>query len=98
MHAEPEETVTIAGKFCESGDILAEDVSLPRLRTKELIAIPAAGAYQLAMESNYNLSLRPEVIMVENGNSFTIRRRQIYEDLTRLDVTQGVDSLINTLD
>jgi len=98
MHAEPEETVTIAGKFCESGDILAEDVSLPRLRTNELIAIPAAGAYQLAMESNYNLSLRPEVIMVENGNSFTIRRRQIYEDLTRLDVTHGVDSLINTQD
>ena len=98
MHAEPEETVTIAGKFCESGDILAEDVSLPRLRTNELIAIPAAGAYQLAMESNYNLSLRPEVIMVENGNSFTIRRRQIYEDLTRLDVTHGVDSLINTRD
>ena len=50
------ETVTIAGKFCESGDILIRDIELPRLDPGDLLAIPMAGVYTLAMSSNYNLA------------------------------------------
>ena len=57
--APSEETVTIAGKFCESGDILVENVELPVVDSRDLIAIPASGAYCLAMASNYNAAPRP---------------------------------------
>ena len=83
-----EETVTIAGKYCESGDILIKDIALPRLRMGELLAMPAAGAYQVAMESNYNLAQRPAVVMVEDGRARLIRRRQTFEDLGALDVDE----------
>ena len=81
-----EETVAIAGKYCESGDVLIESARLPRLHADELLAIPASGAYQLAMESNYNLAYRPAVVMVEDGRARLIRRRQTAEDLWALDV------------
>lgn len=84
--ATAEETVTIAGKYCESGDVLIEDIALPRLEAGELLAVPASGAYQVAMESNYNLALRPAIVMVEDGQARLIRRRQTYEDLVALDV------------
>jgi diaminopimelate decarboxylase len=93
-----QETVTIAGKFCESGDVLARDVKLPVLKRDELIAIPTAGAYQLAMESNYNLSLKPAVVMVEDGKAYVIRRRETYDDLTSLDVTNQIGPLISSTD
>ncbi len=81
-----EEKVTIAGKYCESGDLLAKDVDVPRLVSGELIAIPSSGAYQLAMSSNYNLAYRPAVILVENGQSRLMQRRENAEDLMRLDI------------
>jgi diaminopimelate decarboxylase len=81
-----EETVTIAGKYCESGDVLIRDIALPRLRAGELLAVPSAGAYQIAMESNYNLAYRPAIVMVEDGEATLIRRRQTAEDLVALDV------------
>jgi len=84
--APAEETVAIAGKYCESGDVLIQSVELPRLRAGELLAIPVAGAYQLAMESNYNLAYRAAVVMVEDGRARLIRRRQTAEDLVALDV------------
>ncbi len=84
--AEAEETVTIAGKYCESGDLLVRDIELPRLDEGELLAMPAAGAYQLAMESNYNLAYRAAVVLVEDGDPRLIRRRETAEDLMRLDV------------
>ncbi len=84
--AEPEETVTIAGKYCESGDLLVHDARLPRLEAGELLAMPAAGAYQLAMESNYNLAYRAAVVLVQDGEARLIRRRETAEDLMRLDV------------
>ena len=59
---EPSETVTVAGKYCESGDILVRDAELPRLEAGELIALPASGGYNLAMSSNYNMALRPPVV------------------------------------
>ena len=80
------ERVTIAGKYCESGDILIEDIELPRLERGDLIAIPAAGAYCFAMASNYNMSLRPAVVMVRDGAAREIRRRETFDDLVRLDI------------
>lgn len=85
MHAAAERTVTIAGKFCESGDVLVRDAQLPDLQPGELIAMPAAGAYQLAMESNYNLALRPAVVLVRDGEARLARRRQTFEDLLALE-------------
>lgn len=83
------EVVTIAGKYCESGDLLAKDVSLPPLRAGDLIAMPAAGAYQLAMASNYNMALKPAVVLVRDGAARLVRRRETYEDLLRADVWEG---------
>jgi diaminopimelate decarboxylase len=79
--------VTIAGKFCESGDILINDIKLPPISSGDLIAIPDCGAYCLSMASNYNASLRPPIVMVKKGQSRLIRRRETYEDLSRLDVS-----------
>ncbi len=81
-----DQTVTVAGKFCESGDILVRDAALPELQLGELLAMPAAGAYQLAMESNYNLALRPAVVMVRDGEARLVRRRQSFDDLLALEV------------
>ena len=83
---EAEETVSIAGKYCESGDVLVRDASVPRLVPGEVLAIPAAGAYQLSMASNYNLATKPAVVLVEDGEARLIRRRETYADLMRLDV------------
>ena len=75
------QTVTVAGKFCESGDILAKDVDLPNVETGELLALPASGAYCLMMASNYNMQTRPAVVMVNDGEARVIRRRETYSDL-----------------
>jgi len=83
---EPSETVTIAGKYCESGDILVEDVALPPVRPGDVIALPASGAYNLTMASNYNASPRPAVVVVKDGNATLIRRRETYDDLLATDV------------
>jgi diaminopimelate decarboxylase len=83
---EPLKRVTIAGKYCESGDVLIDNVSLPELDTGDLLAVPMAGAYCLAMASNYNLSPRPAVVIVANGSARLIRRRETYDDLLRSDV------------
>jgi diaminopimelate decarboxylase len=83
---EPLQTVTIAGKYCESGDVLIDNASLPALDVGDLLAVPMAGAYCLAMASNYNLSPRPAVVIVGNGDARLIRRRETYDDLLRSDV------------
>ena len=86
MADEEEITVTIAGKYCESGDILVRDCSLPTPAAGDILAIPVSGAYCIAMSSTYNANPRPEVVLVSNGEARTIRRRETYEDLMRLDV------------
>ncbi|MEP7105481.1 MAG: diaminopimelate decarboxylase [Chloroflexota bacterium] len=80
------QTVTIAGKYCESADILVTDARLPALRPGDLIALPAAGAYCLAMASNYNGMPRPAVVMLRDGEARLIRRRETLEDLLRAEV------------
>jgi len=87
----PKNPVTIAGKYCESGDLLIEHIDLPRLEAGDLLAIPAAGAYCLSMASNYNLSLRPAVVMVTGGRSQLIRRRETYDDLMTADLESAID-------
>ncbi|MGB2940992.1 MAG: diaminopimelate decarboxylase [Candidatus Dormiibacterota bacterium] len=79
--AEATETVTIAGRYCESTDILVKDIRMPPLQPGDIIAMPAAGAYSLAMASNYNYNRRPAVAMVRDGKARLIRRRETYEDL-----------------
>ena len=83
---EPVEKVTIAGKYCESGDLLASDVMVPELVPGDLIAIPAAGAYCPSMASNYNSNPRPPMLLVKDGQSRLIRRRETYQDLMSVDV------------
>ena len=83
---EPDQRVTIAGKYCESGDVLASDIMLPELQADDVIAIPAAGAYCPSMASNYNLNPRPPIILVNEGSSRLIRRRESYQDLMSCDV------------
>ena len=79
------ETVAIAGKFCESGDVLIDAIDLPRLEAGDLVALPASGAYNLAMESNYNMALRPAVLFLRAGEARVVRRRQTYADLLALE-------------
>ena len=83
---EPVEKVTIAGKYCESGDLLASDKMLPEVVTGDIIAIPAAGAYCPSMASNYNLNPRPPMVLVKDGRSRLVRRRESYQDMMLCDV------------
>lgn len=87
---EPEtETVAIAGPFCETGDIVIQAVDLPVARPGDILAMPAAGAYQLSMSSNYNAALRPAVVFIEGNEDNGIKKvqhRETVEDLIRRDV------------
>jgi diaminopimelate decarboxylase len=82
----PDGKVTIAGKYCESTDILITDIEMPQLRTGDVIAMPASGAYNLAMASNYNGMPRPEVLMVGDGKAHVMRRRETLDDLIAAEV------------
>ncbi len=78
--------VTIAGKYCESTDILINDIEMPALAPGDVICLPAAGAYCLAMASNYNGMPRPEVLLVGDGKARVMRRRETLEDLVAAEV------------
>jgi diaminopimelate decarboxylase len=79
------EKVAIAGPYCESGDVVIEDLFMPNVEVGELLAIPAAGAYHLSMSSNYNGARRPAVVWLEEGGIKEIIRREMTEDLLRRD-------------
>lgn len=85
------EPVTIAGKYCESGDLLIERVQLPPFQPGELLAVPAAGAYCLAMASNYNMAFRPAVVFVEDGHARLVQRRETVDDLLRRETEAEID-------
>jgi diaminopimelate decarboxylase len=77
--------VHIAGKHCESGDVVARDVPVPRsIAAGDLLVTPATGAYGWAMASNYNGQPRPAVVFVENGEARVVVERETYRDLARL--------------
>jgi len=78
--------VTIAGKYCESGDILIRDINLPVVAAGDVIAVADCGAYCLPLASNYNAALKPAVILVREGKARLIRRRETFDDMTRCDL------------
>jgi diaminopimelate decarboxylase len=82
----PTEAYAVAGKHCESSDVLIERVELPEPRRGDLLAVPVTGAYTLSMSSNYNAVLRPPAVLVADGKARVIRRRETLEDLLALEV------------
>ena len=79
------EPVHLVGRYCESGDFLAKAIPLPPLEAGDLIAIPAAGAYQYPMSSNYNLVPKPCVLLASAGEAHVMVKRETYEDLLARD-------------
>jgi diaminopimelate decarboxylase len=84
--AEASETVTVAGKHCESGDVLLKDASLPPATTGDVLVVLATGAYNASMASNYNRIPRPAAVLVADGQAELVQRREQPEDLLRYDV------------
>ncbi len=82
-----EETVSVAGKCCESGDMLIWDLPLPKSDSDDLLAVFCTGAYGYAMANNYNRIPRPAVVFVENGHALLVIRRETYEDIIRMDLS-----------
>ena len=82
---EPAGAYRIAGKHCESGDVLIDSVELPEPRRDDVLAVPATGAYTLAIGSNYNGLPRPAVVLVADGEARIVRRRETIDDLLRLE-------------
>lgn len=85
MSAPLDQTVTIAGKHCESGDILIKNASLPKTEPGDILAVMATGAYNYSMASNYNRLPRPAAVLVNQGKAEVILERETYEDLLRCD-------------
>ncbi len=81
-----EESVTICGKCCESGDILIKDISLPKIEKDDIIAIFTTGAYGYAMANNYNKIAKAGVVMIKDNDVFEIIRRQSYDDIIKNEV------------
>ena len=82
----PTASYRVAGKHCESGDVLIDAVELPEPRRGDLLAVPATGAYTLGMASNYNGVPRPAAVLVGDGRTELIRRRETIDDLLALEV------------
>lgn len=80
------QTITLAGRFCESGDILIKDVKMPELEEGDIICVYDTGAYGYSMSSNYNRVLKPAAVLVNHGQSDIIINRESYEHLVSLDV------------
>lgn len=85
-NAEKIEKVTVAGKCCESGDILLNDVMMPEIQVGDTLAILATGAYNYSMASNYNRIPRPAMVAVSDGKSKIVVKRETYEDIIKNDV------------
>ncbi len=86
LNRERSDKVSIVGPYCESGDVVIEDLLMPNLEEGELIAIPVAGAYHLSMSSNYNGARRPQVLMLEEGKVNVMMRRETMDDLLKRDL------------
>ena len=91
--AEPAETVSIAGKYCESGDMLVWDLPLPQSKPGDVLAMFVTGAYGYSMASNYNRNPRPAVVFVENGQARLVIKRETYADMAHLDVNESPSHL-----
>ncbi len=80
------EIVTIAGRACESGDVIIKDIKLPSVKTGDIIAVLATGAYNFSMASNYNRFTRPAMVMLRNKKASLIVKKETYADLIRNDL------------
>lgn len=92
-----EETVSIAGKCCESGDMLIWDLPLPKAGCNDLLAVFCTGAYGYSMANNYNRIPRPPVVFVESGKDQLVIKRETYEDIIRLDLPLKERTALETL-
>jgi diaminopimelate decarboxylase len=86
MDQAPGETVSIAGKCCESGDMLIWDAKLPRAEPGDILVVFTTGAYNYSMSSNYNRVTRPAMVLANQGIAETIVKRETYDDLIRNDL------------
>ena len=80
------EKVTIAGKCCESGDLLAKDILMPKCEAGDILAVLSTGAYNYSMASNYNRIPRPPIVMVKEGRDRLVVKRESYDDLINNDL------------
>ena len=78
--------VSIAGKCCESGDLIGVDLPLPEVESGDILAVLSTGAYHYSMASNYNRNFIPQAVLVKDGKAQTIIKKQTFEDLVRNDV------------
>jgi diaminopimelate decarboxylase len=78
--------VTVAGKYCESGDILIKDIDMPDMKAGDILAVAGSGAYAVSLQSNYNASFRPAIVFVNEGKARLIRRRETLQDLIGRDL------------
>ena len=85
MSAPLTETVTLAGKHCESGDILIKNAQLPQTEPGDILVVMGTGAYNYSMASNYNRLARPAAVLVSNGEANLILQRETYQDIIRQD-------------
>ncbi len=76
---------TVAGKCCESGDLLGKDILLPKAESGDILAVLATGAYNYSMSSNYNRIPRPPIVMTSGGKARVIVKRETYEDVLKND-------------
>lgn len=95
--AEPIAPVTIAGKCCESGDLIQEHVTMPKIHVGDTLAVLATGAYNYSMSSNYNRIPRPPIVMVSGNEAKVIVKRETYDDLLKNDVLEESRVLQGTL-
>lgn len=86
MNEPATETVTIAGRCCESGDLIGKDMKIPAVRAGDLLAVLTTGAYNYSMSSNYNRVPRPPVVMVRDGEAKLAVRRETYDDILKNDI------------
>ncbi len=85
LNCKETELVTVAGKYCESGDVLIKDVELPKIETGDLLAVYSTGAYNYSMSSNYNRATKPPVLLLRNGEAHVIVEGETLNDLLRND-------------
>ena len=86
MDHTPNTDYRIAGKCCESGDILIDSILLPEVNAGDILVVPSTGAYNYSMSSNYNRNLRPAMVTVKDSESKVIVKRETYADLLRNDI------------
>lgn len=95
--AEPVAPITIAGKCCESGDLIQEHVMMPQIHVGDTLAVLATGAYNYSMSSNYNRIPRPPIVAISGNEAKIIVKRETYDDLIKNDVLEAVRVLQGVL-